>query len=266
MASQGPSGLAAQLATSLSELGIVVEVAIDTSNRLDTSMEPVTSVDVQDALSAQVRLEDEWNGYLSGSRLSRLNAAADFALRWGRRLWRKFAPPSTSMVERLLNIEMAHVALWAQGLSSGAPWILILEDDASAHDLADLTDGLIDLLQTAPDDVQFVNVSESFKVSKLGIDHLLGEAHAGWAGSVTRRVVSASRPVTNTVCAIAYRASFVADLLREFSSMPMRPVVPIDWKLNKALMSMHASGELGADSCWWVVPGPINQLSMRGDS
>lgn len=263
--SQGPSGLAAQLATSLSGLGVVAEVAIDTSNRLDTSVEPVTSVDVQDALSAQVRLEDEWNVYLSGSRLSGLRAAGDSALRWGRRLWRKFAPPCTSMVERLLNIEMAHVALWAQGLSSGAPWILILEDDASADDLADLTDGLVDLLHTAPDDVQFVNISESFDVSKLGIDHLLSATNIEWAGSVTRRVVSASRPVTNTVCAIAYRASFASKLLREFSSMPMHPVVPIDWKLNKALMSMHASGELGPDSGWWVVPGPIDQLSMRGD-
>jgi len=264
--SQGPSGLAAALSTSLMEAGVATEVVVDTSNRLQTSLNPVSSEDVQDALSAQVRLEDEWNVYLSGSRLSGLRAAGDSTLRWGRRLWRKFAPPSTSMVERLLNIEMAHVALWAQGLSSGAPWILILEDDASADDLVDLSIGLVELLNGSPDGVQFINVSESFDVSKLGINHLLSATDIDWAGSVTRRVVSASRPVTNTVCAIVYRASFVAELLREFSSMPMRPVVPIDWKLNKALMSMNASGALGADSCWWVVPGPIDQLSMRGDS
>ena len=130
----------------------------------------------------------------------------------------------------------------------------------------DLTNGLVDLLQGAPNNVQFINVSESFDVSELGIDHLLSATDIDWAGSATRRVVSASRPVTNTVCAIAYRASFAADLLREFSSMPMRPVVPIDWKLNKALMSMNASGALGPESCWWVIPGPIDQLSMRGDS
>lgn len=244
----------------------MTEVSVDTSNRLDTSANPVTSVDVQDALSAQVRLEDEWNVYLSGSRLSGLRSVGNSGLRWGRRLWRKVAPPSTSMVERLLNIEMAHVALLNQGLSSGARWILILEDDASATDVVDLTRGLVDLLQGAPDDVQFINVSESFDVSELGIDHLLSVTDTEWAGSVTRRVVSASRPVTNTVCAIAYRASFVTELLDWFSSMPMRPVVPIDWKLNKGLMAMNASGALGADSCWWVIPGPIDQLSMRGDS
>lgn len=265
-ASQGPSGIVARLSASLTEAGVVTEVAIDTSNRLDTSQTPVSAGDVQDALSAQVRLEDEWNVYLFGSRLSGLKAAGNSTLRWGRRLWRKVAPPSTSMVERLLNIEMAHVALLNQGLSSGAPWILILEDDASTVDLMDLTHGLVDLLQGAPNSVQFINVSESFDVSELGIDHLLSATDIDWAGSVTRRIVSASRPVTNTVCAIAYRAPFAADLLREFASMPMRPVVPIDWKLNKALMSMNASGALGADSCWWVIPGPIDQLSMRGDS
>jgi len=265
-ASQGPSGLAAVLSTSLMEAGVATEVVVDTSNRLDTSLNPVSSEDVQDALSAQVRLEDEWNVYLSGTRLSGMKAAVDSTLRWGRRLWRKVAPPSTSMVERLLNIEMAHVALLNLGLSSGAPWILILEDDASADDLADLSIGLVQLLNAAPDGVQFINVSESFDVLELGIDHLLSDTDVEWAGSVNRRVASASRPVTNTVCAIAYRASFAAELLREFSSMPVRPVVPIDWKLNKALMSMHASGEVGADSCWWVVPGPIDQLSMRGDS
>lgn len=248
------------------EAGVVTEVAIDTSNRLDTSLDPVSAGDVQDALSAQVRLEDEWNVYLSGSRLSGLKAAGNSTLRWGRRLWRKFAPPSTSMVERLLNIEMAHVALLNQGLSFGAPWILILEDDASATDLMDLTHGLVDLIHAAPDDVQFINISESFDVSELGINHLLSDTEVEWAGSVTRRVVSASKPVTNTVCAIVYRASFVSELLREFSSMPMRPVVPIDWKLNKALMSMNASGAWGSDSCWWVTPGPIDQLSMRGDA
>ena len=264
--SRGPSGLAARLSSSLTEAGVAPVVAVDTSNRLDTSLNPVSAGDVQDALSAQVRLEDEWNVYLLGSRLSDLKTAGNSALRWGRRFWRKVAPPSTSMVERLLNIEMAHTALLDLGLSSGAPWILILEDDASATDLVDLTRGLVDLLHAAPDNVQFINISESFDVSELGINHLLSDTEVEWAGSVTRRVVSASRPVTNTVCAIVYRASFVSELLREFSSMPMRPVVPIDWKLNRALMSMNASGALGSDSCWWVIPGPIDQLSMRGDA
>jgi hypothetical protein len=70
-------------------------------------------------------------------------------------------------------------------------------------------------------------------------------------------------PVTNTVCAIAYRAPFAELLLEEYSKMPQRPVVPIDWKLNQALMTVHGRGELPSGSCLWVLPGPIDQLSMR---
>jgi len=169
------------------------------------------------------------------------------------------------MVERLLNIELAHQELLRQGIASHAPWIVILEDDAWSADIDDLADGLTDLLARADANVQFINLSESFGLSELGIIHLLGHSDCSWRGPIARTVLSAQRPVTNTVCAIAYRSSFAEQLLSAYALMPMRPVVPIDWKLNQALMDMYAAGSLGADSCWWVVPGPIDQLSMRGD-
>jgi len=169
------------------------------------------------------------------------------------------------MVERLLNIELAHQELLRQGLTSRAPWILILEDDAWSANIDDLADGLTDLLELAEVSVRFINLSESFDLSELGIKHLLGDSDYSWHGSTTRAVLSAQQPVTNTVCAIAYRSYFAEQLLSAYASMPMRPVVPIDWKLNQALMDMHSSGSLGVGSCWWVVPGPIDQLSMRGD-
>jgi hypothetical protein len=75
--------------------------------------------------------------------------------------------------------------------------------------------------------------------------------------------LAASRPVTNTVCAILYRATFLRDLVAEMESLPMTPVVPIDWKLNIALMNMFESGSLLNGDCWNVTPGPMDQLSMR---
>ncbi len=184
--------------------------------------------------------------------------------RWVRRGWQRLAPPRKSTVERLLNIELAHQDLLHQGGASKAPWILIIEDDALSTNIEDLADGIAKLLEQAKPRVQFINLSESFEVAELGIDHLLRDSRYSWHGSVERQVLSAERPVTNTVCAIAYRSSFAEHLLSAYASMPLRPVVPIDWKLNQALMSMYASGSLTADSCWWVVPGPIDQLSMRG--
>ena len=184
-------------------------------------------------------------------------------MRHARRLWRRLSPPSSGMVERLLNIEMAHTALLQAGLASESSWILILEDDGECADLNDLADGLSAMIEGAADGVRFINLSESFEVSELGIEHLLKSSDQQWAGSRPRQLVETELPVTNTVCAIAYRAPFAESLLAEYSKMPQRPVVPIDWKLNQALMSLHARGELPAGSCLWVLPGPIDQLSMR---
>jgi len=167
------------------------------------------------------------------------------------------------MVERLLNIEMAHNELLRAGLVAGSSWIVILEDDGECADIDDLADGLSAMIEGAADGVRFINLSESFEVSELGIEHLLKPSDQQWAGSRARRLVETELPVTNTVCAIAYSATFAKSLLEEYSKMPQRPVVPIDWKLNQALMTLHGRGELPPGSCLWVLPGPIDQLSMR---
>ncbi len=167
------------------------------------------------------------------------------------------------MIRRLINIELSHVDLMRTGLASGAGWILILEDDAASLDASDCAAGLCGLMASAPSSVAFINVSESFSHEELGIDGLLQPAPAQWAGPRSREVLTAARPVTNTVCAILYRADFVGALLDAFDRMPMTPVVPIDWKLNEAIMQLHAAGDLGSGSCWLVSPAPIDQLSMR---
>jgi hypothetical protein len=168
------------------------------------------------------------------------------------------------MVRRLLNIEASHVDLLQRGLSHGADWILVLEDDAATADLEDCADGLAALMATAGAQPAYLNVSRSFTPEELGIAHLLQpESVHAWAGVVPRTIMSASKPVTNTVCAIAYRAEFAARLLERWETMPVVPVVPIDWKLNEVLMSMHHDGELGPSDCWLVEPAPIDQMSMR---
>jgi len=264
-AAQGPEGLAALLSAQLTDRGVLHSVVVDVTNRWDTAADPITAEDVQGALSAQVRLEDEWSRYLRGHRSRSVKSAVLSVLRRGKRWWRRFAPPPAVMVERLLNIELAHTALLDAGVASEAPWIVILEDDAFSGDVCDLADGLVDVMNSASKDMQFVNLSESFDVAELGIARLLVPAPAAWKGTSARTVLSASRPVTNTVCAIAYRSDFAQRLLDVYAQMPIRPVVPIDWKLNAALMQLFGSGELGEGSCWWVVPGPIDQLSMRDD-
>ena len=258
--SQGPDGLAAQLADALRPTGVDVTVRVMTENLLDEARTPVTEAMVQASLTEQLHLDRRWAAYLGRSRGPIWWAT--HAGRWARRAEQKMRSPGIGMVRRLLNIELAHFALLRAGIDSGADWILVLEDDGASVDVTDCAAGLADLMTAEPQPA-FVNVSQSFTNAELGIEHLLAPADRAWGGSAARAVLSASRPVTNTVCAILYRRSFATSLLAVLEALPMEPVVPIDWKLNLALMQMFESGQLGPGDCWLVDPAPIDQLSMR---
>ena len=254
---QGPRGLGAQLASALPES----VVQVNTENFIDDSTWTIDTAQVQRTLSAEIRLDHEWATFLSRPRTVRRGASS--VARRLRRLWRRVQPPSPAMVRRLVNIELSHLDLMRRGLESQAPWILIIEDDAFAEDVKDLAEGLSGLMAADPP-AAFVNVSESFTTTELGVDHLLTPlVHARWAGNHARVLLAAARPVTNTVCAILYRREFLTGLVDAMDSLPLEPVVPIDWKLNLALMSMYRSGAIGAGECWLVEPAPIAQMSMR---
>jgi len=182
-----------------------------------------------------------------------------FALKW--RL-----NSQTKELRRLLNIEYSHVDLYRQGVESGCDLVILLEDDAFAEDPESLAGNLVGLLDF-PDVPKMINLSTSFSLSEIGIEHLLTQVPSvAWSGSSVRAVLSSSRPATNTVCAIAFRADFLRDVVADFDSQPLKPVVPIDWKLNASLMRLWASGSIGARECWFIEPGPVLQLSMRRDS
>jgi len=167
------------------------------------------------------------------------------------------------MISRLLNIEAAHRDLLSWGSEDGSDWILILEDDAVSDDVSDLAAGLRGITE-ASDSPCYMNFSESFSSSELGVEHLLSVTDsARWEGSRARAIWQSTLPITNTVCAILYRADFARQLLNAYEELPLEPVLPIDWKLNAALMLMHERGEISADKCWQVEPAPILQMSMR---
>lgn len=262
LVSQGPLGLGAQVADRLRAGGMTVAVQVNTADLHDPPSMPVTRATVQASLTAQLRLDRRWSAYLAGF----VGPAwwARHGLRWLRRVEQSVRSPEPRTVERLLNIELSHLDLLRTGRASGAAWVLVLEDDAASVDLDDLVSGLLGLMACGPAQPAFVNVSQSFTAAELGIAHLLSPVlGATWSGSVDRRILAASRPVTNTVCAILYRATLLDALLTEWDALPIDPVIPIDWKLNEVLMGMFEAGALGHGDCWQVDPGPIDQLSMR---
>jgi hypothetical protein len=261
-ASQGPDGLAARLSRELGALGTSSQVHVETADLLDPAAVRLDGRTVQSSLSAQLDLAREWDRYVAGGRPG-LRPTVDHLLRWAQRQRHRVRPPGVATMRRLVNIELAHIDLLQRGLASGAPWVLVLEDDAETADATDCALGLAGLLAEPGSQPAFVNVSESFSPTRLGTTRVLHpHDRVRWRGTVPREVQDAERPVTNTVCAVLYRADFVKDLLDAFAAIPLEPILPIDWKLNLALLRMVHAGRLGAGDCWFVAPGPIDQLSM----
>ncbi len=217
-------------------------------------------------------LEHRWRRYLAahGGRPARSAAvdaglAAAMALKrvagtgallpWGR------ADAGRRSAVRLLNIDLSHLRVLEAGVASGATWVLVLEDDARVDDVpraARDVAGALTALAASP--VRFVSLSESIPLVELGVEGLLdATASPGWPVWLRR----ARTPITNTVCANVYRASFAADLAAGIRARGLVPVAPIDWRVNEQVMAMVAGGRLGADSCAWAVPGVFRQGSMH---
>ena len=258
---QGESGLAQTLSRAIAGS----EVRVLTQNLFDETGGQVGPGDVQASLTAERDVERRWSAFLD--RPEDISSVVKRTARKAKRLWQRAQPPSPRSVRRLFNIEMSHLELMRQGLDSRAPWILILEDDAWSSDIDDLTLGLAQLMETAstPESFGFANLSASFSPQELGIDHLLHESPLTWNGITRRDILRSSLPVTNTVCAILYSAAFLTDLVEAISQLPTRPIVPIDWKLNSALMALFDRGGVDDTTCVFVQPSPIEQLSMQSN-
>lgn len=258
---QGSEGLAARLAGAWNGLGLSSRVQVNTRDLVSESGIKITPDVIRDSPAEELRIERQWAQFLERPIGPRWWGT--HALRWSKYWASRRRAPNPTSVTRLLNIELSHVDLMQSALDSASSWLLLLEDDAGCTDIADLAEGLRGLVSgaTIP---QFANLSQSFDLHRLGVSDLLQPARGvGWQGPTSRAVLAARKPVTNTVCAILYRRDFLADLMAEWRTLPRTPVAPIDWKLNRALMGLWASGGIRSGDCWWVEPGPIVQRSMH---
>lgn len=258
---QGSEGLAARLADAWTGLGLSSRVQINTRDLVSESGIDITPEVIRDSPAEELRIERQWAQFLERPMGPRWWGT--HALRWSKYGASRRGAPDPTSVTRLLNIELSHVDLMQSALDSDSSWLLLLEDDAGCADIADLAEGLQGLVAGDASPL-FANLSQSFDLDQLGVAQLLLPLHdVTWQGSASRSVLTARRPVTNTVCAILYRRDFLAALMAEWQSLPMTPVAPIDWKLNRALMGLWSSGGIRSGDCWWVEPGPIVQRSMH---
>lgn len=261
ISSQGADGLASRIYEAFSREGFSCVLQINDRNLFDESPHEITAKMARDSVKAEIRLESAWLKFLQKPDQFRQNFRI-FARRisaWART--RRNSNPKE--IQRLLNIEASHLDLYRNAILSGCDWVIILEDDAFTSDVPDLVAGLLGIF-ASESDVKYVNLSASFSLNSLGIIHLLSrDGGSRWSGSVPRQILQSMRPATNTVCAIAFKAEFLRQLVTTMESQPQRPIIPIDWKLNDALIRLWNSGQIGPRQCWFVEPAPIDQLSMR---
>jgi len=270
--SSGPEGLANCLARELQDLGRPVEVSILDEDRYLPEVLVIDRDEIDRSVRAELQLEEQWRRYL-GTAKRGLGIVMRLRLLYRRR---KFvasfhadAPERSvgfQMVRRLINIELAHMALMNLAVEQQSAWILIIEDDASCSDVPALAASLDAFIQSssASGQPKYLNISESFDHAQLNIEDVMHQSGSWNAAHLPEvQVLVADRPVTNTVCAILYRGAFLGQLVEEMNTIPLSPVVPIDWKLNRALMHLNAKGAVESGDCWTLSPAPIIQSSMH---
>lgn len=268
---QGSDGLAASLGRALQIRALPNTLVVNTQDAWTPAILDITPEVAKQSPRASLQFEQLWRGYLGQSgALTRAKDSLIFLARHFKLTMQSLRPSFTATskaaVRRLINIELSHLHLWQQGIASGAPWVLIIEDDGSCADIEDLADGLAGLFEAVQGatGMNYVNLSASFGSKELGTGHLLSATDLRWQGDAQRSIQQAERPITNTVCAIAYRVELLKAIVGEFAQLPMAPVIPIDFKLNAALIALRERSLLSAGDCLQVEPPPIIQMSMHG--
>jgi len=264
---RGAHGLAASLASRIAGSDWSVVTAQQTENLVDPADIDLSPAATRASIEKELQTEGDWWRFHHHAHLP-LHKRLVLTARRTARLWKYVGPSAAArtsgqaMLERLANIERAHLSLMEQALNADCQWALILEDDAQSSNPDELANDLTNHLNAWNNTPQpsYVNMSESFAVTELGLSQEL-RRHSAWNSKGD--VFSATIPFTNTVCAMLYRREFLQALVQELRSIPLEPIIPIDWKLNKAIMALSHSGKLGADDCYVVIPAPIVQGSMH---
>lgn len=252
---------ARDLVTALRDAGTPAQLLVSDRDDYDPGDLPLPRRQLLRSARYAADLEHRWRRYLvaHGGRPGR-GALADSLVAAAMAVKRMATADQAAMV-RLLNIDLSHLRVLETGVASGASWLLVLEDDARVTDIdrtaADLVTAM-DVLTDSP--IAFASLSESIALSALGVEGIVDGPVPGGPSWLVR----ASTPVTNTVCANLYRASFAADLAAGIRRSGLLPVAPIDWRVNEQVMAMVAAGRLGSQSCAWALPGLFRQGSMHG--
>ena len=260
--SQTATGVTSRLDAELRRKGISVFTTICAENLCDYSISRYTTAESK---LAQKAASTYWKYYLLKQCPPIYKLAAVFIKGLASAFQDFFSKKAQTATRRLINIELAHLSLMQQALKARASWAIIIEDDATCDNIEDLADGILGIIGSTQEP-SYINLSLSFTPKQLKVESLLQiDPNFRWKGTVHRSIMRSNLPITNTVCAVAYAASFLRDLLQVMEGMGTFPVLPIDWKLNIALIKLYHTKSLKERfrGCLFVEPGPLIQGSLH---
>ena len=262
------AGLARSLADETTSLGLTTELLVSDRDDYNPDTMPIGRTTLVKSAIHQASLEHRWRRYLADGGASARNAVGDglaMAGMAGKRVVTSMGDSGSKAAVRLTNIDLSHLRIMTAALAAHSDWVLVLEDDAGIDDVSMTARQIAWLIEALePTDVAFANLSQSLSLDELGVSGLLSPAtNFEVPAEVGLGLLRASRPITNTVCATLYRASYLQVLRSTILDHGLVPIAPIDWRVNEAIMDLHSTGALDSQSCVWVSPGIVLQRSMH---
>lgn len=186
-----------------------------------------------------------------------------------KKFWNNY-PAYKSQSLRFQNIMLSMVYLFENFLDSGSEFAIIFEDDADFFDYkkqADLVYEVIQMLSKLPTSNIFMNISESYSPTELGIENLLRihpDTNKYLKGS-SSKIYNLTKPAANTTAAIICNQKFVKRALIFYNKLLLNSGVgykfmPLDWTLNRFMIDTFKHEK---NLYFTVYPGLIPQLSLR---
>ena len=172
---------------------------------------------------------------------------------------------------RFQNIRLSMVYLFESFLDSGSDFAIIFEDDADFLDYkkqANLVHETLRMLSKLPGgDNIFMNISESYTPTELGIEHLMRvyldtDEYLKNSGS---KIYSLTKPAANTTAAIICDQKFIERILIFYKKISLSlgagyKFMPLDWTINRFMIETFKYEKIW---CFTVYPGLIPQLSLQ---
>ena len=255
-----------ELADSLSQLGINVVTLISDRNDFQSSGRVIGISDRVRSAWKQVQIEKAWDKYVwestgSDSR-TRKHGTIFFSGMFVKRAISYLS--NSSSLARLANIDLSHLRLLKEGVTSGADWVLIIEDDARFGDTvttAGMLRTIIEILDGHSSRV-FINLSESIDTVELRVDRIVSAGNSLRTLTNESELLGISPAISNTVCANMYSHHFAHEFASAIEVQGILPSIPIDWRLNQLIMEARVTPV----ECYWVKPGLFLQGSMHSDT